>query len=58
MEEEKKVLSARLAKSDVEKLKALIALYRDEANVKLSQSEMVAKLIRDAAEEKGVKIGK
>lgn len=51
-EEKKRMLSVKILESDFTKLDEIVARYRKENNVRISKSEMVAKLIRDAAERK------
>lgn len=51
-EEKKRMLSVKITESDFEKLSEIVARYKEENNARISKSEMVAKLIRDAAERK------
>lgn len=44
-----KVLNVRISESDHAALMALIKRTQDETNLKVTQAEMIAKLIRDAS---------
>lgn len=51
MDEKKtKTLNVRISEDDHKKLSELIERTRQETNIKVTQAEMIAKLIRDASE--------